>query len=111
MYLNPDNLFSGLGPVNQIIGFSADKVREFGEELLGYGETEIGVLDVYKKVMELVYGAANTVKADPGAKEHATNEINSTVWAALGSYGSQEHPYASADSWRYGRRYRSWIRL
>lgn len=36
VYLNEANLFSGDGPYNQVIGFAADKMQAYGNELLGY---------------------------------------------------------------------------
>ena len=43
LYLNPKNLFPGPGGVNQAIGFSADRIIEFGRELADNGDKLVSV--------------------------------------------------------------------
>jgi hypothetical protein len=85
VYLNPANLFAGGGTVNQVIGFAADPVRAIGEELLGMGDAEVSITDVYVRVMQAIYGAANKLRADEGYMQWVLNEINTTVQEAIGS--------------------------
>ena len=83
LYLNVDNLFSGEGSMNQVIGFSADPVRLYGEHLIQRGEEEIDILAVYKDVKDLIGAAAKKVKADPAHKQNLLVAIDSTVTEAI----------------------------
>jgi hypothetical protein len=85
VYLNRDNLFAGGAAMNQVIGFAADPVRQYGEELLAQGEEEVAVLDVYKTVMARVYEAANKIKGNQAELEYTTHVIHETVRDAVGS--------------------------
>lgn len=86
LYLNPENLFAGEGPMNQVIGFSADPVRAIGEELIGLGEdATVNITDVYVHVMKAIYAAADKVRADPNYMEYLLTQINGTVQEAIGS--------------------------
>jgi hypothetical protein len=85
LYLNPENLYAGDAPMNQVIGFSADSVRTYGEEL-GQDEgatIELGV--VYKNVMDRVIASARMVRADSGEIKRVVDHIALTVKEAISS--------------------------
>jgi hypothetical protein len=90
LYLNPENLFAGDGPVNQVIGFAADPVRKIGEELVGMGEEEVDIVDVYKAAMAAIHAAADKVRADGNYKQYVLHEIDGTVREAIGSLRQAE---------------------
>lgn len=50
LYLNSDNLFSGHGPTNQVIGLVADTVKDFGETLIGLEDQELNVKMMFRQV-------------------------------------------------------------
>lgn len=85
VYLNPENLFAGDGPINQIIGFAADPVRQIGEDLFAHGDGEVDILDVYMKVMAAVHAASDHVAADWAYKKYVVFQIDDTVKEAIGS--------------------------
>jgi hypothetical protein len=91
LYLNPENLFAGDGPVNQVIGFAADPVRDIGEELIGRGDEPVDIVDVYTAVMKAIYGAANKVKANEDYLRFILHEINAPVQEAIGSLRQDEN--------------------
>ena len=85
LYLNVDNLFSGEGPTNQVIGFSADPVQAYGEELLAMENEPVNLVDVHKKVMNIIYEKSAMVKASQAQIEFIHSEINEVIVNALGS--------------------------
>ena len=99
LYLHPDNLFAGDGPVNQVIGFASDPVRAVGEELLAQ-EGEVDVAEVYKSVMLAIYKVGNSekIKVDDGYRQEILHDINAIVQDAIGALRQGESMMVPAEA-------------
>lgn len=82
LYLNIDNLFSGVGSVNQVIGFASDPVREWGEDLVASGDELMDIRVAFGHVfgiLDMTLGKirkSNLQEAQHFVKELITSLIN-----------------------------------
>ena len=83
LYLHPDNLFAGDGPVNQVIGFSADPVRLIGEELLAAEDELVDLREVVLRVNAAVFDAARKIRADGATLQQIYDELSGIVTSAI----------------------------
>jgi hypothetical protein len=98
LYLNPENLFAGPGPINRLIGFAASPVRDFGEQLVAMGDQEIKIAEVYGQVMALIVEAAKII-SDAGKRVQLVSQVEGTIKEAIDSLaedGSGEAPAEEA---------------
>ena len=75
LYLNLGNLFAGVGGDNQLIGFAADPVEEYGRKLRAKGYEEVSITGVYDEMLRLIH---NSYKAVVGraAKSGTLDKLN-----------------------------------
>ncbi|HEV7941677.1 MAG TPA: hypothetical protein VGP17_02605 [Solirubrobacteraceae bacterium] len=91
VYLNPKNLFAGEGTTNQVIGFSADTVRQYGEELVESEDDLILARRVIDEVVGRVEGAAKRVRAGSDThKQQVVEGIAETVGQAIQSIADKD---------------------
>ncbi len=81
VYLNEANLFSGQGPYNQIIGFSADTVKNYGEELIGMGDDMVSPAEVFETVRRRVIDAS--LKVGIPVPNPVTDDLTSVLQAVI----------------------------
>lgn len=79
LYLNIDNLFAGTGGINQVIGFAADPVRAFGEDLVAIGNEPVDVEVMFGHVFGILDGVANRVRGDQSEIDDFVREIKHTL--------------------------------
>ncbi|GAA0377921.1 hypothetical protein [Bacillus horti] len=77
VYLNEANLFSGDGPYNQIIGFAADRVKQYGEELIALEDDIVDTRLVAGDVKNLISVASS--QAGFGHTNAVTNDLHTIV--------------------------------
>lgn len=61
LYLNLGNLFAGVGGDNQLIGFAADPVEQYGRALQAKGYEEVSITAVYDEMLRLIYNSYKAV--------------------------------------------------
>ena len=61
LYLNLGNLFAGVGGDNQLIGFAADPVEQYGRTLQAKGYEEVSIAGVYDEMLRLIYNSYKAV--------------------------------------------------
>jgi len=76
VYLNEANLFSGAGPYNQIIGFSADKVQALGQSLID-SEDLVNPAQIFNATFEIVVEASKS--AGITVPNPVTNDLHSIL--------------------------------
>jgi uncharacterized protein DUF4157 len=54
LYLNLGNLFAGVGGDNQLIGFAADPVEDYGRKLQAMAYQEVSIKAVYDEMLRLI---------------------------------------------------------
>lgn len=79
LYLNIDNLFAGTGGTNQVIGFAADPVREFGEDLVAMGEEPVDVESAFGHVFGILDDVARRVRGDESEISGFVGDIKSLL--------------------------------
>lgn len=79
LYLNIDNLFAGTGGINQVIGFAADPIREFAEDLIALENEPVDIEGVFGHVFGILDGVANRVRGDQSEISDFVREIKHTL--------------------------------
>jgi hypothetical protein len=97
LYLHPDNLFAGDGPVNQVIGFAADPVRLIGEDLLAMDDDDlVDLREIILRVNGAVFEAVRKVRADDATRTEIFTDITAIVNSAISSLSDGQSPYVHA---------------
>lgn len=66
LYLNLGNLFAGVGGDNQLIGFAADPVEQYGRTLQAKGYEEVSIAGVYNEMLRLILVSYSAVAGRAG---------------------------------------------
>jgi hypothetical protein len=66
LYLNLGNLFAGVGGDNQLIGFAADPVEQYGRALRAKGYEEVSIAGVYDEMLRLIFNSYKAVAGRAG---------------------------------------------
>jgi hypothetical protein len=91
LYLNLGNLFAGVGGDNQLIGFAADPVEQYGRALQAKGYEEVSIAGVYDEMLRLILVSYSAVagRARKSGTLGKLNELMASVKELLAARREQ----------------------